>query len=91
MDTFKYELGSKGKCKITGYEGMIVARTEWLHGCRRYVLQSAKLQDSGKPAEPLAIDEDGLELITPAEPHKMAGTGGDAPMPTRQAEAGRHG
>lgn len=90
MDTFKYELGSRCKCKVTGYEGQIVARTEWLYGCRRYVIQSAKLQESGKPAEPHAVDEAGLELVQAAQPHVMQGTGGDAPQPTRQAEPSRY-
>lgn len=88
---FKYELGSKAKCKITGYEGLIVARTEWLYGCRRYVLQSSKIQDSGKPSEPLSADEDGIDIVEAAAPHPMPSTGGDAPMPTRQAEPSRHG
>lgn len=90
MKPFKYELGSKGKCRITGYEGTIVARTEWLYGCVRYVLQASKTQENGKPVEPLAVDEAGLELIEAAAPHVPPVGGGDPGMPTRQAEPSRY-
>lgn len=81
--SFRYELGSKAKCKITGYTGLITARTEWLYGCRRYVIQSQELKD-GKPVESLGVDEDAIEIIVAAEPHKVRNTGGPAPEVSRQ-------
>lgn len=86
---FKYELGSRAKCKITGYEGMLIARTEWLYGCVRYTLQSGKLQESGEPAKSHSTDEEGLQLIEAAPPHELPEKGGDAPEPTRQADPSR--
>lgn len=86
--SFKYELGSKAKCKITGYEGMIIARTEWLYGCRRYVLQSQALKD-GKPVDSHCIDEDALDLVVAAPPHKVRDTGGPTPSPTRAPDPTR--
>lgn len=86
--TFRYGLGSEAKDRITGYEGKIIARTEWLYGCRRYVLQAAKLDDKGKPIEAINIDEDAVEILVAADIPVKA-TGGDAPMPTRAPDTVR--
>lgn len=80
--TFKYELGSKAKCKITGYTGIITSRTEWLYGCRRYTLQAQELKD-GAPVASHYLDEDAIDLLEAAEPHRVSDTGGDAPPPQR--------
>lgn len=90
MATFKYELGSKAQCRITGYAGIITARTEWLYGCRRYTLQARQLAE-GKPVESLYLDEDAVELFEAAEPHEAQATGGDAPPPQRPSAPKRHG
>jgi len=39
---FKYNLGEKFKDKLTGFVGIIQARTEYLTGCIKYGLQNAK-------------------------------------------------
>jgi hypothetical protein len=85
---FKYELGSKAKDKVTGYKGLIIARTEWLYGCRRYVLQAQELKD-GKPIETVCVDQDAVEIVEEAPPHKMSERGGDAPSPTRAPDPTR--
>lgn len=85
---FKYELGSIAKDKVTGYKGMIIARTEWLYGCRRYQIQSAEL-DKGKPVDPIGLDEEAVEIIKAAKPAKVADTGGPQPEPQRHREATR--
>lgn len=79
---FKYGLGSTARDKITGYEGLIIARTEWLYGCHRYILQAQKLDDKGNPIAPHHVDQDAIELITAAD-IPVKSTGGDAPMPER--------
>lgn len=33
------KLGDEAKCKVTGFKGVVVARTQWLHGCDRVTLQ----------------------------------------------------
>lgn len=37
-DIFKHKLGLKAKDKITGFEGIITARCEYLTGCNQYCL-----------------------------------------------------
>ncbi len=59
MSAFKYDLGEVLKDRITGFEGVAVARTQYMTGCNRYSLQSQELKD-GKPREWEAFDEDML-------------------------------
>lgn len=67
---FKFDLGQLVRDKITGFNGIVVARTEYLTGCSRYSVQSRKLDEKGKPQDWLAFDEDQLELKT-KEPIKI--------------------
>jgi len=89
MSKFKFDLGCVAKDLVTGYTGVIIAKTEWLSGCRRYVLQSQKLHD-GKPVESLSVDEEQIELDEIA-PRVVIGkpTGGPCPAPTRPKDPRR--
>lgn len=88
MSDFLFELNSEVKDKVTGYKGVIVARTEWLYGCRRYTVQSQEMKD-GKPVDAMGFDEAALEVIVAAKKHVMQKTGGDAPAVTRGREVTR--
>ncbi len=58
----KINLGDKAKDKVTGFEGIVVARTVYLNGCARIGLQSDKLKD-GLPTETQWFDEPQLTLV----------------------------
>jgi hypothetical protein len=74
--SFKIDLGAKVTCKITGYTGTVIGRTEWLYACRRYSIQARELKD-GKPVDSICCDEDQLEIVEePAVKHVMKNTGG---------------
>ena len=60
---FKFELGQEVKDSINGFQGIIVCRMEYLDGCRRYSLQSKKLDGDGKPLPLYDFDEKILILI----------------------------
>jgi hypothetical protein len=55
-------LGDKVKDKITGLKGIVVAITNWLHGCTRITIQPEGLKD-GKPYDTYTFDEPQAELI----------------------------
>lgn len=59
---FKHEIGKRAKCKITGFEGIITVRCEFLTGCNRYCLQPTELKD-GKPIDSMYFDEEQIEVI----------------------------
>lgn len=56
------ERGDLVKCKITGYKGICVARTDWLWSGTRWLVKS---QYPGKESEPASrgFDEHDLEIV----------------------------
>lgn len=59
---FKFELGSKVKDKITSFEGVIIARHQWLNNCNTYTVQPQTLKD-GTVQNTHQFDEPQLELV----------------------------
>lgn len=59
------KLGDKVKDSVTGFTGIVTARTTFLHGCVRCGVQSDKLKD-GKPVDAVWIDEPQLSLVKAA-------------------------
>lgn len=82
--SFKIELGAQVKDRVTGLVGICVGRSEWLYGCRRYVVQPPELKD-GKPVETTCFDEDALEVVAAVAPHTVKDTGGPQPEVTRHS------
>lgn len=80
------QMGDKAKDTVTGFQGIVVAKTTWLNGCTRVGLQSDVLKD-GLPTEPQWFDEPQLILV---EAQKVqAGprdTGGPIPKPKRNPD-----
>ena len=84
-------LGFTVKDQISGFTGVVTAKTEWLNGCVRYGVQSRKLND-GEPLAAQWFDEDDLlvlpgvaQLILKApltEGATVSPTGGPRPMET---------
>ncbi len=58
-------LGSKARDLVTGAEGIVTARTEWLHGCVRVLIEAVGLKD-GKPIGGTWYDENRIEQIANA-------------------------
>lgn len=56
--------GDLVKDGITGFTGIVVARTEWLNHCIRCTVQPRELKD-GKPVESQTFDEEQLEVLEP--------------------------
>lgn len=83
-------LGDKVKDQVTGFTGIVIARTTFLHGCVRCGVQSDKLKD-GKPMESQWIDEPQLTLVAAAAVKEGAhGAGGPCPaIPQRAPDARR--
>lgn len=84
-------LGMKVRDKITGVEGIAVARTEWLNGCDRICIQPEGIKD-GKPHEISTFDEATCEIVGKKHPFQKPApvfTGGPQndpkprPAPTR--------
>ena len=87
-ETRAIALGDEARDLITGFQGVVVAETKWLHGCKRFSLQPKELKD-GRPVEPMSFDEPQLVLVAPTVAATTSDTGGPRPEPLRQAEPGR--
>jgi hypothetical protein len=57
-------LGDLARDSITGFEGIVVAITDWLHGCRRITLTPQALHE-GKPIDNQTFDEPQCRLVKP--------------------------
>lgn len=57
------KLGDKARDNITGFEGVVIARTQWLHGCDRLTIQPDRLDKDGKTIDACSFDEQQVELI----------------------------
>lgn len=66
-EQFKYELGSTVKDQITNFEGVVVARTQYMTGCNRYAVQPRALDRDGKPIDWHNFDENQLVQVTDKE------------------------
>jgi hypothetical protein len=62
MGQMKMMPGDWAKDLVTGYEGVVVARTEWLTGCATVALQ-AQMGADGKVPEIQWVDEIRLQLM----------------------------
>ena len=87
------QLGDSVKDRITGYTGIVIGITDWLHGCRRMTVQSQELKD-GKPPDSLCIDEPQLEIVESGaykkpKPTTLRAVGGPIPVPQRRPNATR--
>ncbi len=58
------KLGDKVKCKITGFVGIAIAKTEFINKCVQYGIVS-KIKKDGKYPDEIGIDQESLEVITP--------------------------
>jgi len=55
-------LGDEVRDEVTGFHGVAIARTEWLHGCVRITVQP-KVDKNGKFIEPVTFDEPQLIVL----------------------------
>lgn len=60
-------LGYKVRDRLTGFEGVVIARTEWIYGCVRITVQSEELNNDEMPSEPYVLDEPQLEELEPTD------------------------
>jgi len=57
-------IGDRVEHRINGLKGIATARTEYLNGCRQFLVQPEKLDKEGKPIEGQWIDEQHLTVVS---------------------------
>lgn len=61
----KVQLGDEAKDSVTGFSGVVVAITQWIHGCHRVTLQP-KVGKDGKYPDSASFDEPAV-IVTKAK------------------------
>jgi hypothetical protein len=61
-DATMFSLGDELKDNVTGFTGVAIAKTDWLHQCTRWTLQP-KVGKDGKIPETGTFDEPALVLV----------------------------
>ena len=86
------EMGTMVKDRITGFEGIVTARIEYITGCVQYAVTPNRTDKDGKRMDAEFIDELRLEIVTPIAPdlkHAMDRSRVEAPGgPSRDAPKG---
>ena len=73
----KIKLGDYARDRVTGYEGLVTAITDWLYGCRRITLQRQGWDEkNGKPFEAYTTDDPACELVEANEVQNPVQQGG---------------
>ncbi len=80
-------LGDKVKDSVTGFTGIAIGRTEWLHGCNRFIVQPA-VNKSGVIPESSTFDEPQLVVITKKKIKKGASKTGGYSINIAQKQSG---
>lgn len=62
MPAFKFENGEYVKDMITGYEGVVTGRTDYITGCNQILVNPQKINDDGKTVDGQWFDEHRLTL-----------------------------
>jgi len=60
------KLGSKVKDSVTGFEGVAIARCEYLFGCISVQVQPEGMTEDGKMKPALWVDEQRLDVLSKA-------------------------
>lgn len=75
---------------VTGFIGIAVGRTTWLHGCDRIIVQPQGLNKDGKTFDNQSFDEPDLVVIKKAKAKEgRHDTGGPRPEVFQKADIKR--
>lgn len=89
MKSVKVKLGDKVKCKVTGFTGIVIGKTDYLYGCTRLGVQ-AKADKDGKIPDTFWCDEPQVDIVKEGVVKRSDNnTGGPMPSTPKQASAPR--
>jgi hypothetical protein len=72
---FKFQIGDRVRDEITGFEGIVTLRSQWLNNCNTYGVQPIALKD-GVPQERAHFDEPQLVIVEAKVISRHQTTGG---------------
>jgi hypothetical protein len=73
------QLGDIAKDTVTGYEGTVIGRTEWLNGCWRLTIQAKMTKKDTAPSDGYSFDSQQCVLVKRGTHKAKKETGGPRP------------
>lgn len=64
--TKQIQVGDIAKCRVTGFEGVVIGRHEYLSNCPRLTIQPRAVKD-GKPIDCRSFDDVGLVFVSTSD------------------------
>ena len=61
--SIKINLGDEVRDTVSGFKGIAIGRTAWLHGCDRIIVKPKGINKDGKTFEQESFDEPQLEVV----------------------------
>lgn len=84
---FRVPLGVKAKDRISGFEGIVESRTQYLTGCNRIAMRKPGVKEDGGLYDLCGFDEPFVEIIDDdvVQPvvERAKDSGGPQPIPSR--------
>jgi hypothetical protein len=71
---FAFNQGDAVRHKVTGFQGHIATRVEFLTGCNQYVIKSGKYKEGTTEALEVQVDESLIEIDPDGTPLRLVGT-----------------
>ena len=86
-EIFSVPYMTKVKDVVTGFEGVIIARTEYMNGCRQLLVKPQRLnKDTGEQFDGSWIDITQLDIVKKAEKQEYRAAGGpQSQQPSQQS------
>lgn len=63
MSKEKVELGDLVRDRISGFQGVVICRSDWIYGCTRFGIAPRDLDKDGGVKEAHYLDENQLEMV----------------------------
>lgn len=60
------EIGDRIRDKVSGFKGIATGLTEYLNGCRQFLISAEKTENDGKKIDGIWIDEQTLKVVDKA-------------------------
>lgn len=83
-------IGDRVGHRINGFTGIVTGKTEYINGCRQFLVSPESLDKDGKPTDGIWVDEQNLEVIVEQvlpDPFPVGGAPATAGGPDRHERA----
>ena len=78
------QLGDEVRCKITGFKGTVVERTEYINGCVQFGVLPKCGKDVSKMPDAISLDKQSLQIVKKKSKKIKSDDDGGAMKPSKR-------